>query len=214
MKYIKLSIVCFLAFGLTQCKTGKPDNFDYGTIEDNTYTNSFFEMSMNLPEGWAVQSAEAIKQMTEIGSDAIAGDDAIMKAKLKVSEINSANLMSIFRHEVGTPLEVFNANVTLIAENLVLAPGVKEGSDYLAHTKTALLQTGMNYTIDDDFGTETFGRQSFDYMDATLSTQGMSVQQRYYSTIINGFSLTAIISYGSEEQKEMLIDVLASMNFH
>lgn len=214
MKFVKLSIICFLAIGLTQCKTGKPDNFDYGTIEDNTYTNTFFGMSMDLPDGWAVQSEAAIQQMTEIGSEAIAGDDVIKKAKLKVSEINSANLMSIFRHEVGTPLNDFNANVTLIAENLVLAPGVKEGADYLNHTKTALLQTGMNYTIADDLGSDTFGGQSFDYMDATLTTQGIAVQQRYYSTIINGFSFNAILSYGNDEQKEMLIDVLKTMNFN
>lgn len=213
MKYIKLGLICFLAICLTQCKTGKPENFDYGSIRGNTYSNSFFEMRMDIPEGWAIQSEEAMQQMTDMGGELIAGDDVIMKAKLKASEINSANLMSAFQYEVGTPLEVFNANVTLVAENMALAPGVKRGSDYLSHTQKFLKQSGVDYTFADNFDSETFDGQQFDYMDATLNTQGIAVQQRFYSTIINGFSFNAIISYDNEEQKEMLIDVLKSMKF-
>lgn len=213
MKYLKLSLVCFLAVGLTQCKTGKPDNFDYGSVQNNVYTNAFFAMQMDVPEGWAVQSEEAMKRMTEMGSELVTGDDALMKIKVKASEINSANLMSAFQYEVGTPIDEFNANITLVAENLTLAPGVKRGSDYLVHTKNFMKQSPANYTFNADFGSETFGGQPFDYMDATLTTMGVEIQQRFYSTIIEGFSFNAIISYGTEDQKEMLLDILKTMDF-
>ncbi len=213
MKYLKLTIICFLAVGLTQCKTGKPDNFDYGSIKDNTYTNAFFAMSMDIPEGWAVQSEEAMKQMTELGKEMAAGDDQFMKAKLKVSEINTANLISAFEFEVGTPTLDFNSNVTLVAENMVLAPGVKRGSDYLKLTKQFLEQSQADYSFTEVTGEETFGGQTFDYMDVVLRVQGTEVNQRFYSTIINGFSFNAIISYGTDDKKEELIEILESMEF-
>lgn len=214
MKIIKFSIICFVAVSLLQCKSsGKPEGFDYGSVEDNMYSNEFFAMTMETPEGWAVQSSEAMEQMSEAGRDMIVGDDAVKKAQLKISEINTANLFSAFQQEVGTPTDGFNANLILVAENLRLAPGVKSGADYLKLTKKLLEQAPIGYNFPSEITSTTLGGKSFDYMDATLNSQGMQIKQRYYSTILNGFSFCAIISYGNEEQKEILLSSLETMNF-
>jgi hypothetical protein len=46
-----------------------------------------------------------------------------------------------------------------------------------------------------------------------LNYMGLEIKQIYYSTVLKGFSFNVIVSYISDEQKEILLKSINSMSF-
>jgi len=211
LNFIGLFILTVL---ITSCNpSGKPKNFDYGHIENNKYLNSFFGLELSLPDNWIVQTKEQTENLTKIGKDFVAGDDKNLKAIINASEINSANLLAVFQYEVGAAVD-YNPSFMLVAENLKNYPGIKTGSDYLFQSRKLLQQSQIHYShLDDGFEKEIINNLEFYTMNCTIDYMGLSIKQRYYSTIINGFCLSEIISYTDDKQKSNLEKIIHSMNF-
>ena len=199
---------------LTSCISGgKPNDFDYGKVENGIYSNSFFNCELTLPENWVVQSNEQIQGMMQTGEDLFVGDDENMRRAIKASEINSAVLVVAFEYELGSAVE-YNPNIVITVENLRNAPGVKSGKDYLFHSQKLLSQSNMRYDhIDEDFEEEKIGGAIFYKMGASIGIGDIEVYQTYYSTILNGFSFSIIISHAFEEQREELLNSVSSLKF-
>ncbi|MBD0830606.1 hypothetical protein [Aestuariibaculum sediminum] len=194
---------------------GKPDNFDYGHVNDYVYSNNFFKCSMKLPDNWNIQSEESTQQIMEMGKDIVAGDDDKMKAKITAAEVNVANLLAVFEHEIGTTLEgQYNPNIMLVAENISRAPLVKTGADYLYHSREFLKQSQFQYDyLSDEFKSENINGTEFYKMEAMMHYMGFDIKQMYYSTINKGFSFNVILSYTTEAQKQVLLKSLQSLLF-
>ncbi|TAJ11686.1 hypothetical protein DMA11_15965 [Marinilabiliaceae bacterium JC017] len=191
----------------------KPKQFDYGHVENHKYTNSFFDFEMTLPADWVVQSKEQTENLTKMGKELVAGDDQNMKALLDASDINTANLLTVFKYEVGSAVE-YNPNLALVAENLKNAPGIKTGGDYLFQSRKLLNQSQIQYDyIDEEFKKEVINNQEYYLMNASINFMGLTIKQKYYTRVKDGFCFAAIISYVDDEQKEELENILNSMSF-
>ncbi|GAL85575.1 conserved hypothetical protein [Sporocytophaga myxococcoides] len=204
-----LSIISF-TFSFAQ----KSKNFDYGTLKDDSiYTNSYFNLKMDIPSSWHVQSKEEVKQIMKSGENLVTGDDEKLKALVKAAEITTANFLTVLKYERGAPVD-FNPSFILMAENISSSPGIKSGADYLFHTRKFMKQTQLNYKLtDEDFKSEVFGGKTFHKMHAEIDYSGVLIQQDYYATIINGFCLSFISSYIDEEQNAELLKIIGSMQF-
>ncbi len=141
-KIIGLLLLIIMTYGCGS--NGKPDTFDYGSVENGVYQNEYFGFSMNLPADWVVQTQEQTENLANTGKDLVAGDDANMKAIIKASEINTANLISVFQYEVGSTVD-YNPSIVIVAENIINSPGIKTGSDYLFHAKKVMEQGQFKY---------------------------------------------------------------------
>lgn len=189
------------------------DNFDYGNVESGVYQNDYFDFKIKLPEVWVVQSKEQTELISDAGRNLIAGDDDNMKAIFEASEINVANLLVAFQYEMGTPVD-YNSNIMVVAENIKNSPGVKNGSDYLFLSRKIIEQGQLKYDyLSKEFESETINNVEFHKMEAQLNYVGIEIKQIYYSTILKGFSFNVIISYATDEQKEILLKALNSMDF-
>ena len=181
---------------LTGCASqGTPENFDYGSVTDNIYTNDFFKCTINLPEDWVVQSREQTEQLTEMGKEIATGGNEELETIVKASEINSASLLTVFQYEIGSPVE-YNPNIMIIAENVSHAPGIKKGSDYLFQSRNFLEKSNMQYDyLSEEFVNVMINGAEFYRMDAHINYMGLEIKQEYYSTIRDGFSFDMIVSY-------------------
>jgi hypothetical protein len=210
-----LLLVLLLDVIATGCldKAGKPDNFDYGRVENSKYVNSFFDLEMTLPPDWSVQTQEQLEHLTNAGKELVAGDDERMQAVLKASEINTANLLAVYQYELGSPVD-YNPSIMLIAENIQRASGVRTGGDYLFHSRKLLEQSQMKYDhLDKEFEKEVINGLDFYKMNAEMSYMGVTFKQVYYSTVLKGFSFNAIISFANDEQKSDLLKFIHSIKF-
>jgi hypothetical protein len=211
---LNILLIILLSVAVSHCNSVKePVNFDYGHVENHTYKNAFFKLSMDLPADWVVQSKEQVDKLQEGGREIIAGDNKNMKAILKASEVNSATLLSVFQYEVGSAVE-YNPNITLVAENLKSFPGIKNGSDYLVQTSKLLKQSQLDYSyIDQTFKKINVDKHRFYVMNASINYMSLSINQTYYAGLFDRFCLGIILSYNSDEQKAELEKVVYSMKF-
>lgn len=208
-----LGLLIFSALFASCNPSGKANSFDYGHIENDKYLNSFFGLELTIPDGWVVQSKEKTEEISDLGKDLIAGDDENLKAALDASEINTANLLAVFKHELGAVVD-YNPGFILVAENLNNAPGIKIGSDYLFQSRKLLENSQMEFEhIDEEFSREVVSNRDFDTMNCTINYMGFMIHQKYYSTIQNGFSISVIISFSDEDQKQELEQIVNSLVF-
>lgn len=205
-------IVFVLAFLFGCAKNVR--NFDYGNVDNNLYKNSFFKFEMNLPVGWQRIGAERREQMMKNGQEIVAGDDQNLKAALKASEVNTANLLTIFKYPQGTPVKS-NPSMALVVENLKNFPGIKTGDDYLFHARRLFKKSNFKY----DYISETtekvvFGGKDFYAMGLSVRHLDVEIKQIYLSTIVNGFSVNFILTYVDDEDRDILFQSLQSIEFY
>lgn len=210
---IKVLLALILLSVAPNCLSQVQTDFDYGIVANGRYTNRFFGIEMTLPQDWVVQSREQVDRMNQLGKDLFTGDDAKLKAVVKASQVNSATLLTLFKYEKGSPV-TYNANMLIIAENIKNLPGIKSGKDYLFQAHRVLEMGQFKYDhVDSEFAKETINGIEFYKMNAEVTYMGIKITQTYYSTVINKFAFSFIISYASDEQKNELIYSLNSLKY-
>lgn len=196
---------------ITGCKQ-EPKNFDYGKIENGVYTNNYFDFEIPVPANWAVQNKDQVQQLQKTGEELVSGNDKELGAKIKAANVRTAILLTVFKNKTDAVTDKFNSSFIILSENLGAIP-VKKGSDYLAHAKEIMQQSNMSYQFAPDYSTEKIGNKQFDRMDVSLGGQGQNVQQSYYSMIDKNFALSIIISYGDDQQKAELKNIINKIKF-
>jgi len=207
---MKKIIYLFILTVLLSCSDQKkklPENFDFGKTENGFYKNDYFDMEVLFNPNWIVQDKQELNNLIERGSDLITGDNKNLKSIIKASQVNTAYLLAVFKHEVGAAVE-FNPSFMIVAENTRGFPGIKNGKDYLFHAKKALQQTQMAYSFEKEIVERKIGSSLFHVMEAKLDYMGKIIIQEYISTVDKKFSLSFIISYTTDEEKNELYEVI------
>lgn len=214
-KIVQLLLVSLVIIGcVSEKKKSLPEAFDYGNTVDNVYSNTYFDMTIPLNEGWYVTPKSQMDALNKQGQSMVAGDNTNLEKALKANAVRSASLLYLYKHELGAPV-TFNPSLLVIAENVEQFPGVKSGEDYLFHTENILKQTTMEFDIIDRSKIRTIGGNTFSSMrmDMTVATNNLRVQQEYMSRIEKGFALNFVISYINDEQKQELEQMLEKIEF-
>ena len=211
LKIILLAVT--IGFISSGCDNKPTQEIDYGEINNGTYSNSYFNMSIHLPDTWAIQSQAAQQAIMQTGVDLISGEDNNLKQALKASEKQSVNMFAAFKYEQGTPV-AFNPSIMAVAENVAQVPGIKRGSDYNYHVKNILQSGQLEYNFPDETDSEQISGVSFDIMHANIGVADTLINQKYYTTRINDYVLGFILSYSSEAEEKDLDDIMATLQFN
>ncbi|CAL2056226.1 hypothetical protein [Tenacibaculum sp. 190524A05c] len=205
-------VLTILVFTLASCETSKNDTFDYGKIENNIYSNDYFNFNMKLPEGWSILSKEAMKESADRGADLISGDNEELKSVLNASKVKTAYLLNAFKYEVGKSVD-YNPGFIVVSENLKFFTGIKTGADYYYHVKKLLEKSKLNFNVEENITTVNIGGESFDKMCLSINHLNLNVKQEYYTTIKEGFALGFIISFVNNSQRDELLEIINSLEF-
>lgn len=209
---MKKLLLLFLVLSTIACKTESkmPENFDYGSIENGIYTNNYFNMRFPFDESWDIQSKDEIQNIMESGENIIT-DDRVKRA-IKASEVNTANLFVAYFYELGSVI-TYNPSIIIVAENTKMFPEVTRGRDYLVEAQKILKGTSLGYEFEMGTEPENIDGKSFDIMNVTGNYMGNQFSQKYMTTISNGFSLSLILSYNSDDQLNQLMEAINKMSF-
>ena len=74
-KVLSLLLVLVLLFTLMGCDLFSQRELTRGTIEENTYTNTFLGFSFTKPQMWKYSSDEEIAAMVNLGAEAVCGEN-------------------------------------------------------------------------------------------------------------------------------------------
>jgi hypothetical protein len=190
----------------------KPEEIDFGVVENSVYRNDYLGFRMKLPPAWSVQDREAQKRIAEAGGKLLTGDDKNLKAMLKASELQTVQLFAAFKHPVGAPVR-FNPSVICIAERVSHLPGIKSGQDYHFHTRRVLEAGQVKVSFPREVAAETLGGRSFDVMHVDMSVANVAVRQKYYASIIRDYALVCVVSFIGPEDEAALNAILGTMTF-
>ena len=210
-KFWVLAAVVMALFMIVACGKKKPDKPEFGTVEDGIYKNKYFGMTATIPEGWHVAGRESIKKMQDQAKEITAGDDEGLKATLDAAELTSVQLLSIFKHPPGTPVD-FNPNLQATAEKVDL-PGVKKGRDYLFHAKNLMKRNQIPFEFPNEIYSKNIGGVEFDVLEAEIRAGNLVVYQKYFAVMAKGYALSMVISFASDEGEAELTDFLNTFQF-
>jgi len=194
----RLAQFIILAGLLAGCGKKANDEIDFGTINNSTYSNNYFGLTVTLPADWSVQDQEAQKRLMGMAGNLVAGDDKNEKALIKASELQTFNLFAAFKYPIGSPVPA-NPTVLALAEKVSQLPGIKQGKDYLYHVRQGVESSQIKMTFPKDIYPQKLGGVDFDVMDAQLAMNGKTVNEKYYCTIKKGYALTFIVAFESDQ---------------
>jgi hypothetical protein len=180
--------------------------------DSKTYTNEFFQMTVQKPEGWYAQSQEEAVETQKQGGKMLAGNDKNLKAMMEAAEDTTTQIFGFFEVPMGTPGKL-NPNVLSAAENIKAAPGIKTGCDYIAATKEIIKKSQMNYEFEDKCGTKTVNGTEFGVVNAQLKVGEQVVKQRYYAIIRGRHAISVIETYFDAESEAKVNKVIESVKF-
>lgn len=197
---------------MTSCTKEKnlPKNFDYGTVRNSTYVNDYFDLKIPFPSDWTVVEGEQLKRIQEAGNEIAAGDNKHIKKVLEASEINTAQLLSLFRNKVGTKVD-FNHNLQVLVENLNTLPSITTGKDYLFNARQLLLNTAMDIEIIEETQTLNIEGRNIDGLVLINTIKGLQIHQTYLAVVKNGFCLNFVLSYINDGQRDELHSIIGKM---
>lgn len=208
-------VIGLMLIGLSACKkyTGIPNNFDYGELKGNTYTNAFFGFTWNMPEGWKAMPNSMMDSLREQTVEELQAKDLEEAEAVKNADVRTANLLAA-TCDKGESSLFFTTNINFIAENVRIAMHIRNGKDYLEEALKHL--DGSLYSTHQQGGIYpvSIGGKDFHAMDMISEYQELTFRQTYYATVIDGFAFTFIASYVDDEQKEAVENAIAAMRFN
>ena len=180
--------------------TSEPKNFEFGEVTDNVYTNYFFSMKMNIPEGWVYQDDFESTYLKEHDIFEVELEGSF--ASFPTNEIKDATLLMMNKYDGAVQMKE-NPNIVLRAENLYNS-GVDDIDDYIKASKKEFATLNDFRVLSTANIVKKIGDQTFKGIDYSFSYQGMAFTQTFYTTIKNDFSLSITLTYYSKAEKQEL----------
>lgn len=205
--------VSFL-FIFISCKKiiGIPDNFDYGRIEKNVYHNEFFGMHWPIKDGWESLDRSYVDSLRAEGLKDMVGGNEQLEKTITAADIKTANLLSVI-HTDTMEIQMYNPNISMMAENLTINIGIKNGKDYLEEAKKFMQGSGVNFEFVGDIQQLNIDGKEFYTMEVINLVQGIPVHQDFYASVINGFGLALVGSWMDKKQRMIIQQSISTIQF-
>lgn len=207
-KFTMWSVLTMLVLVFVTACGGK-EKVDLGKVENGTFKNEYFGMSFQIPKDWKVQDTAALNELQEAGKEAIAGDDKSKQKQLDLAELKVINMLMTTKF----PMDEVELNPSIITNaEKVSKSQVKTSKDYLESSKKLLVQSQMPYEFKDITSVKVGGKD-FDVLEATISGDGVSLTQKFYSTLNKGYAINLIVTYVDDESKAEIDKFIESVSF-
>jgi hypothetical protein len=211
-RHLMFAVWIFSSALLFSCSDKKA--IDFGTFEAGTYSNSFFDLALSIPDSWHVLDMESRLEIMKRGGEIVAGDNKSLKAAIKTADLQSINLLTAYEHPPGASVAT-NPGIILIAEKVKHAPGIKRGRDYHYHAKKLMKFSRMKVSYPQEIYKKTIDGVSFDIMEAEINmAPGVVIRQRQYATIIRGYALMMALTYQDESGLSQLEKIVHTLSFN
>ena len=180
-------------------QTGQPADVtvttpDRGVLEGSHYTNNFFGMSVSVPPSWVVVSAQRSSEVTQDVRKTITGDQQQLK-QLDDSINRSITLLSLTKLPAGQP---DNASIVLAAEKIP-SPKIKSPADVLRTMEN--MKQGTTLVIErlGEIQVQQIGGAEFAISSFKTTLPAITVTQKVYVTVKNGYALELFFTYLNEK---------------
>jgi hypothetical protein len=182
------------------------------SADNKTYTNEYFQMTVQKPEGWYAQNEEEAAAGQKEGGKMLAGNDKNLKAAMEASQDTTNQLFGFFEVPRGTPGKM-NPNVLSAAENIKSSPGVKTGCDYLTLMKDIIKKSQVTFEFEEKCETKTVNGTAFGVTSGQMKLGDQVIKQRYYAVIRGHHAISVIETFFDAESEAKVNKIVESLKF-
>ena len=184
-----------------------------GRLQGRTYTNDYFGVSFDVPQGWVAQDAAMKQHILDTGKGMVVQGATEKKAAgIESSLKRTYFLLSVSKYDLSKPPPGFNAVIMCIAERVPTAV-IKTGEDYIAAMLRTTEGSASKLELNGPVRTERVGGVPFAVADAKLTTPSATAAQKYYVMIKNGYAFMLGYTYVDEADVKAFADVIKSVRF-
>ncbi len=166
---------------------------DSASSKDGVYVNHFFNFTYTYPQGWTVQGEATTRLLSEIGKEKVVSSGALTNAEADHVLKSTHQLLTLFRHPLGTPGIESNPAIQVVAEDVKHASGIADGRTYLLHIRPMLAKTGGEFVQEQPVETVIGGRKFF-RLDYRTTVNNFPVHQALVVSYDRGYVLTFIFT--------------------
>ena len=180
-------------------------DFELGKLDNNKYSNSYFCMSIDIPNEWIVLNKKSILENMNLRAENI----NISKEDLKNTQSNTDILILLVIDSLNK-----NPMILLTSLNLKLATGIKNETDHLNNLKQTIQNTYQNYEVELEFSEikkDKINGNEFYYLETKISNESFLSYQRVYSSKYGERLLNIMINYDNETNFEKSKGLLSSI---
>ena len=118
----KIIYLLFALLTLTFSSCGQQtEKFDYGKLNGTLYSNSYFKISVKIPENWFFVDKDGRAQIIKENIDRLTKDNPTYNQQMQGAKDFSAQIFTLFKYPPDTLIEV-NPNITMTATKILLSP--------------------------------------------------------------------------------------------
>ncbi len=207
-----LSAVCLLCAGcIPKPGADTSDVAAAGKLDKGIYSNTYFNMTVSIPEGWnATENARMVQEATTHILAAPVDDQT--RGQMQMSLENTVYLAYANKYPegfIGT-----NPSITIAAEKMPYSANflIGTGEDYLR----SMQEHARGISKEMTFGAidkETVGDRGFFSTEASIQKQGATQYRKYYAMLEKGYALIICTIWQTDAEKKELEQMVASITF-
>lgn len=182
-----------------------------GTVEAGRYSNSFFGLSLQFPETWAIATDQMTQALQETGTDMMLGDDEELREAAENSLQNTYTLLMVSEFPLDAAMGS-NPNLVLMAERLPAEAGITSETVYLEVLEQLLVRSPLPYSISQAPYPIELGGRTFYRLDTDIVGPAGSLEQSYITLLQEDYILTFILTGEASDMPE-LEAIASSLNF-
>jgi len=210
---LNLLTICFvflagISLAQPQKAPTKGQRFEVGTVENQIYTNRFFNLQMALPETWQVQEQIIGEIIKDEGLKSVKGKNTATQKAINQQIKKVFVAFTCFKEFVGVP---DNASIILTIEDMRSVPTVKNAVSYLqlAINTYRNLKLPPGFKYDTIVRTETLANTKF----AFLEIVNGPTKQKIYTLFRRGYAILFTLSYVNDEDLSGMIKIIDRGNY-
>ncbi|HOB20239.1 MAG TPA: hypothetical protein PK830_02480 [Candidatus Atribacteria bacterium] len=198
---LALVLVMVCAAALTGCFAKSKNTLSMARWEDDVFVSEWAGFKLTVPEGWYVATDEEIKETMNLGAEVIAG--ATGEAAEKYKAVNAVYPLYISKYPLDS--EELNPNAMIVFEKLSALQNllIKDADSYIESTMQQLEDLNIGYSTKKGDKVVIAGEE-YSSMTATLELiEDLSLIQRYYSRVHDGYIISFILTGISTNPEEL-----------
>lgn len=204
-----IMIISFSACGKDNADT----EFGWGNYKDGTYTNGFFNFSIDLPADYVQLSSQEIIDMNT------SPDENGVKNPININEIEDLSAEAIVHYVYSkkyeeAPLAQFNPYINIFSENMQYSNNLYNKEDYV--------ENSINYTslLFEDAGVNVkvlplekpwISERQFAKGSMQIEYDQFTMFQEMYALTKNNYTLVILIGYSNDAEKAELYSYIDSI---
>ena len=176
----------------------------------NTFASDYFDIKIKWPPSWVMASETEAREILNVGSEMVVGDDKQMKDQMDASMAQSLPLMFASKYAMSAG-RAANINVSGIAENVAAFPWLTSGAQYFDNMKLIASQSATPISFEDGYSEIMIDGESFTTMNAAISIGNVNILQEYYATRRGDYVVSMISTYLTEDDKFLLDGIISNI---